>query len=187
MKTKIFTVAILASLFSFTFAQAQTFAVGDNVLGIGIGLGSSIGSFGYSGQTPSFNAHYERGVWDVGGPGVISLGGFLGFKGFSNTYHYNSTTYKQKWNYTIIGIRSAYHYTGLDNDKVDLYGGVMLSYDILHYSDNYTGSLSGDWGSSGVGFTIYAGARYYFSPNFAGFAELGYGVSFLSLGVDYKF
>ncbi|MFT4154225.1 hypothetical protein [Parafilimonas sp.] len=49
-----------------------------------IGLGSSMLNYSGAGQTPAISAQFERGVWPIGGPGVISLGGYAGFK----TYKY---------------------------------------------------------------------------------------------------
>jgi len=66
----------------------------------------------------------------------------------------------------------------------------MLSYNILNYSfkDNNGNNVNGagNYGSS-TGFTLYAGGRYFFSENIAAFAELGYGVSYLTVGVAFKF
>lgn len=171
--------------------RAQQFQKGTNVVSAGIGLGSSILSYSGTSQTPAISLQYERGVWDVGGPGVISLGGYAGFKGYKYSGKYGSYNFEQKWNYTVIGVRSAYHYNGLKADKVDLYGGVMLSYNILKYSytDNsgqgvYSGA--GSYGSA-AGFSIYIGGRYFFTDNLAAFMELGYGVAYLNLGVALKF
>lgn len=173
---------------------AQSFKEGTNIISAGIGLGSTLGSYTYSSQTPALSLQYERGVWEVDGPGVISVGGYLGIKSYkySDSYSdgYANYNYTEKWNYTIIGVRSAYHYTGLKKDKFDIYGGVMLSYDILSYKYNENGVTSGgtipNYGS-GMGFSLYAGGRYYFASNFAAFAELGYGISFLNLGVELRF
>lgn len=167
-------------------ASAQPFQKDTKVISAGVGLGSSLGTFSSSSQTPALSASYEQGVWDIGGPGIISLGGYAGTKSFK----YSGPGYTQKWNYTIIGIRSAYHYNGIKSDEFDVYGGVMLSYNILNYKfkdDNGSDfNRHGSYGS-GTGFTIYIGGRYFFSQNLAAFAELGYGVSYLTLGVAYKF
>lgn len=177
---------ILISFVAISSLHAQPFVKGTNVAGIGIGLGSSLGGFSTSSQTPAISVNYEKGVWEVGGPGVISLGGYAGIK----TFKYKGSNYQQKWGYTIIGVRGAYHYNGINNDKFDLYGGAMLSYNILHYSykDNNGNNLSGgvNYGSA-AGFTLFAGGRYFFSDNAAVFAELGYGVSYLTVGIALKF
>lgn len=179
-------VILLSAILVCGVLRAQPFIKESNVISAGIGLGSSLGGFSYGSQTPAISLQYERGIWEVGGPGVISLGGYAGTKSFK----YKGSGYTQKWGYTIIGIRSAYHYNGIHSDQFDVYGGIMLSYNILNYSykDDQGNSLSGSnsYGSA-AGFTLYAGGRYFFSGNLAAFAELGYGVSYLTLGLAVKF
>lgn len=149
--------------------NAQDFKLGDNVGAVGIGLGSSLGS-GLGSASPGFAFQYEHGQWDVGGPGTISLGGYLGYKAFIYS------------NYTILGLRSAYHYHGLDVKNLDPYGGAMLSYNFFNATgDNPHGV------SSGIYLSLYLGARYYFNSNWAAYAEFGYGVSYLTLGAAYHF
>jgi len=184
MRNKI--VMILLATAFIGSASAQEFKTGDNVLSLGLGIGSTLGSYGYSSQTPAISIQYEHGQWDVGGPGTISLGGYLGFKSFK----YESFDYSEKWNYTVIGIRSAYHYNGLKVEHLDVYGGLMLSYDIVSYSFESSNPLwdpyKGDYANS-IGLSLYVGGRYYFSSNISGFLELGYGVSYLNIGGCYKF
>lgn len=161
--------------------NAQPFQKGTSVIQAGIGLGSNLGGLGKG--RPAFSASYEHGSWDVGGPGVISLGGFIGNTG----YKYSTGSYSQSWNYTVVGARSAYHYNGFENvPDLDVYGGAMLSYNVVSYkaSDGYTGPNS--YGS-GLGFSFYLGGRWFFSENIGAYAELGYGVSTLNLGLAYKF
>lgn len=177
---------LLTALTASSAGYAQQFVKGTNVISAGVGLGSSLGSFHYGSQTPALSLQYERGVWEIGGPGIVSLGGYAGRK----SYKYSGSGYSQDWGYTIIGIRSAYHYNGIQADHFDLYGGVMLSYNMLDYSykDNNGNNIgaAGNYGSA-AGFTLYLGGRYFFTPAIAAFAELGYGVSYLTLGLAFKF
>ncbi len=161
-------------------ASAQPFERGTNMVNLGIGLGSNLGGLGDG--RPAISASFERGVWDIGGPGVISLGGYVGNTG----YKYSFMDYTQKWDYTIIGVRGAYHYNGFtDAPSLDLYGGVMLSYNIVSYSaTNYSGPNS--YGS-GTGFSGFIGGRWMFADKFGAFAELGYGISTLNIGLSIKF
>jgi hypothetical protein len=172
-------------------ARSQNFVKGTNIVSAGIGLGSSILSYSGASQTPALSLQYERGVWDIGGPGVISLGGYLGYKGYSNSGKAGSYSYDQKWHYTVVGIRSAYHYNGLDISRLDVYGGAMLSYNHLSYSYNDNSGASamtgvGSYGS-GVGLSLYIGGRYFFTDNIAALVELGYGVAYLNVGIAIKF
>lgn len=82
------------------------------------------------------------------------------------------------------------HFTGIDKENLDLYAGLMASYNLLNYSyEDNSGFNSGNTGNFGnaAGLTLFAGARYYFSDNLAAFAELGYGVAYLNLGISLKF
>lgn len=174
------TILILAVCFA-SLANAQPFQPGTSVIQAGIGLGSNLGGLGTG--RPAISASYEYGKWAVGGPGVISLGGYIGNTG----YKYSTSGYSQSWNYTVIGFRSAYHYNGFtDVPELDVYGGAMLSYNNVSYksSAGFTGSNA--YGS-GLGFSIYVGGRWFFSESFGGYAELGYGVSTLNLGIAYRF
>ena len=176
---KILLSLIMLMAISNSYSQGH-FENGDNVLGVGIGFGSTLaGSYTYGSQTPGLCVLYEHGMWDLDGPGVVSLGGYLGYKGYS----YNYGGYRAKWNYTVIGFRSAYHYNGLETTDWDVYGGAMLSFRITSYSDNDPfpdGSYS-----SGINLSLYIGGRYYFTDKVAAYAELGYGISYLTLGAAF--
>ena len=183
---KLFTTIVTIIIMQSAFAQGN-FQRGDNAINLGIGFGSSLG-YTYSSQTPGISASFEHGVWEVGGPGVISLGGYIGYKSFTNKYDYFLSYYEEKWSYTIIGFRGAYHFNGINTDKFDVYGGVMLSYNILSYTNNNNSSFyTHDTYGSALGGSLYIGGRYFISPNFALYSELGYGVSILNFGVSFKF
>ncbi|HMR18787.1 MAG TPA: hypothetical protein PKA53_05770, partial [Sphingobacterium sp.] len=68
----------------------------------------------------------------------------------------------------------------------DVYGGVMLGYNIVTYSvDGNDGGMGNNYGS-GLGFSGFLGGRWLFSDNIGVFAELGYGVSTLNVGITFK-
>lgn len=187
---------LLFTVFTFSFNSfSQPFDQGTNMINAGIGLGSSLGGFGYTSQTPAVSASFEHGMWEIGGPGVISLGGYLGYKSFKYSSSYAGIggiyNYNQKWSYLIIGARSAYHFNGLGEEKIDLYGGAMLSFNNLSYKytdndPNYDFSGVGTY-NSGVSLSLYAGGRYMFTDGVGAYIEAGYGISYLSLGVSFKF
>ena len=151
-KTKLFVSIILIGLFSSIRLNAQYFNNGDNILSAGLGLGSSLVGAGYS-SSPAISLEYEHGNWDVGGPGVISLGGYLGFQSF----RHEGFGYLEKENYTVIGIRSAYHFNMINAKDFDVYAGLMLSYDIDSYSSNFPYWYGYSESPSGIGFSVYVG------------------------------
>lgn len=168
----------------------QAFEKDTKVVALGLGIGSSFAPVNNSNQLPGLSIQYEQGVWEVGNAGVISLGGYVGYKSFKQTTNSGNIEARSTWNYTIVGARSAFHFHGIENDRLDLYAGLMLGYYFLNYkySDNsgFNTDGSGNYGSTG-GFTIYGGARYYLADNIGVFGELGYGVSFLNVGGVIKF
>jgi hypothetical protein len=59
----------------------------------------------------------------------------------------------------------------------------MVSYDIV--SSNYD-AFSNYIKSSHIDWSLFLGARYFFTEKIGGFAELGYGFYNLNLGVTFK-
>lgn len=171
---------VVAFSFLSMVAQAQTFNKGDKFLNIGIGLGSVYGFTGSSSSIPALSASFEVGVTDKIGIGRIGVGGIIGY----SSYKYNTgfgTNFSS--NHILIGARGAYHFD-LDVEKLDLYGGVMLGYNAVSYSDSF--GVFNPGGSALVG-GFFVGGRYMFSEKIGGFGELGYSVAWLNLGLTIKF
>jgi hypothetical protein len=172
-------------------AQEPTFKKGDKVINASIGLGSVLYSgIGYSTQIPPISASLEIGVKDdfLTDKLSVGLGGYLGFSKYK--WDYSSTYYGYNWGYTysnlIIGGRVAAHYPFLD--KLDTYGGIMIGFDIV--TDKEYGTNSGFTANShgsGLVWSSFLGARYYFNDKIAAMGEIGYGIAWLNLGLSYKF
>src|SRR5690606_15543155 len=138
---------IIIAVLSISLAQAQPFQQGTTMGNIGVGIGTGLGGLGTA--RPAISLSLDHGAWEAGGPGVISLGGYLGNTG----YKYTGPGYTAKWNYFVIGARGAYHYNGFSVPELDVYGGVMLGYNIVKYSSNGNdSSLANNYGS-GLGFS----------------------------------
>ena len=156
-----------------SFAQYQK---GDKLLNAGIGLSSY-----YGGGLP-IGASFEVGITDE-----ISVGAQIDFY----TWGYNFGGYKWRYTFVPVAVRGSYHVNellNLNNEKLDLYGGLALGYYISSFKDNsgYSGLYNNAYGNQ-VLFGVHLGGRYYFKPNLGAFAEVGYGVSALKLGVTFKF
>lgn len=160
-------------------AQAQTFNKKDKFLNFGIGFGSVYGFTGSTSSTPALSGSFEIGVTDKLGIGRIGVGGIFGYSG----YKYNGFGTSYSSSHILIGARGAYHFD-LDVEKLDLYGGVMLGYNSVSYSDSFGGFNPG---SSALVGGIYGGCRYLFSDKIGAFGELGYSIAWLNLGLTVKF
>lgn len=176
--SSLFFMALLA--FSAQNAMAQ-YAQGDKLLNVGIGVN------GFYGRGLPLGASFEYGITPE-----ISVGAQIDFYTYNYGYNYGAGL-NNKFRYTFIpiAIRGSYHVNellNLNNDKVDLYGGLQLGYYLSSYSgDNGFNGIYNDAYGSRAFFGVHIGGKYYFKPNLGAFAEVGYGVSALKLGVAFKF
>lgn len=170
-------------------AQSQAFTKGTNIISAGLGSegfsGSAANNVLYSSRTPEYSLQYERGLWKAG-PGVISLGVFLG----EASYQYDVITPTEtsatleKWTYWEFGLRGAYHFTGLKIPNLDTYAGVMVSEYEQH--TRFIAETTSSLYSHGQGPSIFAGARYFFWSHFGVYGELAT-APFFNGGIAAKF
>ena len=184
MNMKKILILFVAVTFSLTqlVAQESTFSKGDKVLNLGIGLGSTrYSGFGYTGQVPPLSVSYEVGVVDnVIEKGSIGVGGYLGY----SSQKWESSGYGWKYTNFILGARGSFHYPLVD--KLDTYTGLMLGYNISTSKAIGTPLIDDTYSGGGIITAWYLGGRYYFKETFAVMAELGYGISYLTLGISLK-
>lgn len=171
---------------------SSTFEKGDNVIGVGFGIGGVYGFSNYDVQTPVFGVQYDRAIVKFGFGGVLGVGGFLGYKGYVNKYdNYGNgnNDFKDRYNIFIIGARGTLHYDLFKVDKLDTYAGSMIAFHAVNQKSDYPDGWPGynDSHSSAAYASIFAGAKYYFTPAFGAYAEVGYGVSWLTMGLAFKF
>lgn len=178
---------------STTKSAAQSQASGGNEfgvgsmaanLGVGLGIGYGYGVLGGVSSTPALNLSVERGIIDNVGPGVISVGGLVGFKRTS----WNYSGYRSSWNNFFVAARGAYHYNFLENPKVDTYAGLSVGVRVESFTTNYD-LLRDNYNYGRVAITsgIFVGGRYMFTDNLGAFGELGYDMSYLKLGLTARF
>jgi hypothetical protein len=205
-----FIATLLAStviLFSIGAKAQNSFGVGTSAINLGVGFGYSFGYYGSSvSSTPVISGSYEYGAVRLG-PGTLGLGVQIGYQGASysyseyDPYYYyyygipgGTYTYSYTWTTTLFGIRGMYHPDFVNGKKYDLYAGIQLSYD--HVSSSFSTndpyySQYGGVANSSVGSSFYPyiiiGGRYYFTDNIGVWAELGYSLAYLNLGLSIKF
>jgi hypothetical protein len=166
------------------FAQNTVFSEGDKVVNLGIGIGSTLGGSGYSTKIPPISGSFEYGIKDelFDEHSSLGIGGYIAYS--ANKYEIINTglSVGADYSYFILGARGALHYQFVE--KLDTYAGLMLGYNVVS-SSSFGGYNQAS--SSEVAFSLYIGGRYYFSNDIAAFAELGYGIAALQLGVSFKF
>ena len=187
MKKSFFLIAVFASLFTLTttaqidiLGTNPNFSKGQIDVNAGIGLLRTFYS-GHSTAMPPVSVSAEYGITDK-----ISVGGFIGYTSTKDRLWYDANDYA-RYSFTIIGVRGSYHLNLWD--RMDTYAGLMLGYNIASvkydtdnpWLDNYAAA------SSSLAISAYVGGRYRFTEKIGAFAELGYGISVLNLGVSVSF
>jgi hypothetical protein len=167
---KLILLSVLIVAFIAAKAQDPLFVKGDKVVNLGIGLDN------YA----TISASGEYGIIDgIADKGTIGVGAFAGY-GFRilGMSHYN-------YSRILAGVRGTFHYPFID--KLDTYGGLGIGLQYTHWSWDaaYWGYSSSD-NSVGLNAGFFLGARYYLSERLAAFAEAGYGLGYLTVGVAFK-
>lgn len=170
MKKLIIGSIFLGILFFMNYnAAAQSFQEGDAVINGGLGLGTTY-SWG-AGLGIPLGAGLEYGVSDLD-VGSIGVGGDFGFiSGSGVTIMY-------------IGGKGSYHFNDLfeiENDDLDVYGGLGIYYRTFNWDSDIIGASSDD-----VVAGFHIGTRYYFADNIGGYAELGNNWAWLNVGIHVK-
>ena len=182
-------------------AEAQSFKAKQVDINIGLGFGSRYRVSSVFGYRPPISISGEYGITDE-----ISIGVYLGYTGYSlrytgsdycnngngnGGYYTYEDTYS--WSFYIIGLRGAYHFAKfVKDDKMDLYGGLMLGNTFYNYNYSTTSSCGNHiktyYSTSGphLAYALFAGGRYHFTDKIGGFGEIGYGISYLNIGLNIK-
>ncbi|QQR86762.1 MAG: hypothetical protein IPJ76_00620 [Flavobacteriales bacterium] len=197
MIRSLFSIGLIVTTFlSANNVHSQAFQGGGNVLGLGIGAGGRYSAFStYSGQSPVFMMTYDHGMGFKAGPGVVGIGGYFAYKTLRYYYSYgylgSNYYYDERWNYLMFGVRGTYHWNEWHGiDKLDTYAGVLAGLDIISYSDNSyyaSGYAQRSYPGSRGRTNLFAGARWYFTDAFGAYAELSHGVSYATIGLQFKF
>lgn len=169
---------------STTENQNLAFHKGSKFLQIGFGLGGGYYASGLKTSIPAIQARYEFSVSDK-----ISAGVVLGYS--SAKYDYPGIEYDDEmfgsssltYSYLLAGVRGNYHFS--TTNKFDPYVGATLGYNAVSVSEDDDDEISGADGKVLLGAQV--GANYYFSKNLGAWADVGYGLGYINLGIVFKF
>jgi hypothetical protein len=192
------TSSLFAALLFSSAALAQNapaFDKGDNTIGISIGVGASrhASVYGYGNKfsyvdLPAFALTYDHGFFGDVGPGTIGIGGIVAYQ-YSYLSKYGN--YDASWTNFIIGARGTYHLTILKdkNNHFDPYAGVLIGLRIHSYSNTQYDYYDDPYDTGGVNPAggVFVGAKYNFTKAFGAFAEVGYDISIIRIGLNFNF
>jgi|WetSurMetagenome_2_1015567.scaffolds.fasta_scaffold439505_1 hypothetical protein len=183
---KLMILTIMFVALGLTSYSQDVFNKGNQGINAGIGLGP--GYYGSYGFGFGINGSYEYAIVEVpmgsSLKGVVGVGGGVGICFSSDPLPYDNGKYHYT-NWSIMA-RGTYHFIFMD--KLDPYAGLTLGY--MGYSwkwkdgDYSPEESSGSGGSFEPGF--FVGARYFFTDSFGVFAELGYQINVIEMGVAFK-
>ncbi len=95
------------------------------------------------------------------------------------------------WRTFICGMRLAYHFNSAINQKKDFYMGIMPGNNFVKHSSYNTIDSNNplveppDY-RGGFVWAVFVGCRYRFNNQAGVFAEVGYGITYLNFGMNYK-
>lgn len=183
-----------ALMFAFTgMAKAKggaapAFDKGSKTIGIFLGAGVDYSyNHGYFNEAtssfiPAIGVYYDQGIIGNVGPGTIGIGGMVAYKGDhrkykGDTYDYNSV---------LVAVRGTYHLTILKdkNNKFDPYAGLTAGIRFSNFKNSYD-SYTNNSPAPIAG--AFIGAKYNFTPAIGAFAEAGYDITLIRLGINFNF
>ena len=181
----------LTILAQYSLAQNKEFKKGQHDVSIGIGFITALFNIdGYTmkTKTPPLSLSYEYGITDE-----FSIGAFIGSaKQDAYTTLINLNTgvvfYGKEGTltHTLVGCRGLYHIPLYQ--KIDTYIGAMIGYNAVsedYAADNIYAGQTDKTGT--LAYSFLAGGRYRLSQHTRIFAEIGYGISVISCGINFQF
>jgi hypothetical protein len=181
----------------------KNYTASTHIINVGVGVGGrlyhtlyKVAGFDYR-RTPAFSLSYEQPWQKKLGPGYLGVGAYFAYQHERLNYRYDyyglsNYYYNHSWNYYMIAARATYHWDVLNLKNADVYAGALLGmrFQTSIYDTNDPNSIDPyayAKGSLFPTYTVFAGARWYFVKHIAVFGEAGYGISYLTGGLSFKF
>jgi hypothetical protein len=153
---------------------AAQFDTGQKYLGVHVGM-SGVGSapaFGVSGEM----AYNDR----------ISLGAWADTWSYGEDFGTALGTYSWNVRYLALAGTGAYHFPIESTPKLDPFLGLALGYFVVSTKAEGLGTVDYSGDASRIFLGGFGGARYFFRENLSGVARVGFGASYLTVGLDVK-
>ncbi|MGJ1411566.1 hypothetical protein ACR78Z_18030 [Sphingobacterium thalpophilum] len=161
-------ILFMASLCYAADSSAQSFQQGDNTINLSVGIGGSLGI--------PIGVSYEHAVHEQISVGVY--GGYSGKKESLGDYG------NWKYSHILLAGKSSYHLKV--HSKFDPYAGLMLGYNIASVKWDGADEVPVSASSGGFFWALHIGSKYWFNTKVGAFAEVGYGLGVLNVGMAFK-
>lgn len=165
-------ITLVMAILSFTTLSAQNFAEGTSQFKSQVGLLSSYSSV----KIPPISLSYDYCVVDFEDAGSIGVGGLLGFQAAGD----KSITVSE----ISIGATGSYHFTIPTVPELELYSGLIITYNIISTDISYSW-LDDFYKDSGFDCDYYIGAHYFFSDKMGASLQFG-GLATINAGLVFK-
>lgn len=171
----------IAFVFVFGITNAQI-EQGDSMLNVGVGFGISFVSTSgdFTAGVPPIQASYEYAISEK-----FTVGAFAGFA----TAEFRSNAFGSEfgYDYTYVLAGALGNWQFVNQEKFNAYLGAKLGYVNVSASEVGTLGIGAEPVASGVVLGGHIGGRYFISDSFGLNLEAGYGISYLTGGVTFKF
>lgn len=169
-------------------AQAQeVFHTGTRIASVLVGFGNTLYSENQTMLVPPIQLAYEYGIAGrlIDGNASIGIGAAAGYAASKYVMTNKNLGYIQTTSYGFLGARGSFHYEFIDN--LDTYLGLFLGCSMSNSRVKSSVDIIEPMSSTPFRGGIYLGSRYYFLPNMAVNAELGYGITTFNIGLTFRF
>ncbi len=174
-------------------AQDRAFEIKNSLLSFGVGFGWSYPFYNDPSVWPSFSINYEKGLFYVKKVGYFGIGGFAAYH--HANYNYPKSDRYIRWQNVVGTVRFTFHPNFLMTQNFEMYAGVMGGARYEFFKDTQYDAFSNPalanpydrYGGFNVLFAGFIGMRFYTGERLGFFAEGGYGLSFLNIGITWKF
>ncbi|MGH7506324.1 MAG: hypothetical protein ACRELX_11765 [Longimicrobiales bacterium] len=165
---------LIGGMLALPRGAAAQFGNGQKYFGAHVGM-SGVGSapaFGVSGEI-AYNDRIGLGAWADTWSYGESFGSAFG---------------SSSWDVRYIALAGtgSYHFPIESKPKLDPFLGLALGYFMVSTEATNVGGVTYGGDASRMFVGGFGGARYFFRENLSGVARVGFGASYLTLGVDFK-
>lgn len=175
-------------------AQDRVFELKNSLLNIGVGFGWISDFYPDNSQWPTLSLSYEKGLLSFKNVGIVSIGVLGGYHQAYYDYPL-STRYYARWQNVVGAARGALHPYFLMSNHLHCYIGFLAGARYEFFKDTYFDDSPENFvvdpnkrfGGFKTLFAGFVGMRFYPGERLGFFVEGGYGMNYVTIGMNWKF